>query len=319
MGAIEDIFGKKPIKIELHDIDNLVKQRTEERRDLEYKGPDILGKPEQLSQWISAFLNADGGLIIIGVCEDDPNKKNRISAKIYPTRIEFCSNEYTKERVEQLIFSNIRYSSKPDIRIYPIRDPDDSTQAIYLVEIPQGDIPPYQAADGKYYRKLNATKYTMPHSEIADFFGRRRKPKLVLTNEIIKVDINESWFDFRVFVINEGKAAAKYARVIISFDNLDIMKVMHGSKSRIDELRGNVPTLQWDYSIGVLHATEGRTRIWDLRLKVKNINQACIISGEAIAEDMDMIESTYQFNAELLNKAKTMLDKGERPCLKQFI
>jgi predicted HTH transcriptional regulator len=180
MGAIKDAFGKEEPEVGLADIQNLIDQKVEENKTLEYKDPDILANPKRLSEWVSAFLNAEGGLIIIGVCEDKPNKKDNLQARIYPTKIAFVDSKYTRERVEQMIFSNIYCSARPEIRIFPIRDPNDSSKTMLLVEIPRGDNPPYQAADNRYYRRLNVTKYPLAHYEIADFFGRRRRPHLNL-------------------------------------------------------------------------------------------------------------------------------------------
>lgn len=312
MGVIEDVFGKEPSSIDLNDIDSLIKQKREESRNLEYKAPDILNRPVDLSKWVSAMLNADGGLIILGVCEDKPERKDRINAKIYPTRIEFVTEEYPKERIEQLIFGNIRSSTKPDLRIYPIRNPNDHVQAVYLVEITQGDNPPYQAADDKYYRRLNATKYSMPHSEIADFFGRRRKPRLTLDNQIMSVDVNNSTFYLRIFVCNEGKAVARYARVYITFENnIEIEDKILGNLVRIDDLRGGKPALQWDNSKSVIHPVAHRIRIADLRLRLLQPQEISSISWETIAEDQELISGNYTLYDGFLNRSKELLDDGQ--------
>lgn len=316
MGFVKDLFGKEPPEIKIEDIDNLIATKKEENRSLEYKDPRILGMPEQLSEWVSAFLNADGGLIIIGICEDDPNKKEKVEAKIFPIRKEFVGKEYTKERIEQLIYSNIRSSSKPVINVYPVRDEADASKAIYLIEIPQGDNPPYQASDGKYYRRLNATKYPMLHSEIADFFGKRRKPALSLIFEIIQVNIQDSEYSFmlRILVFNTGKAVAKYTRVTASFANLDIVNIPKGAAQRIDDLRGDLPSLQWDYFDNVIHPTGTRTRIWDIKLKVKDNNKPFVVNYDIVAEDMDLLTDSYTFaSTAILQKASEMIAKGETP------
>jgi len=316
MSFVKDLFGKKPPGIKIEDIDILIADKREEDRFLEYKDARILNTPEKLSEWVSALLNADGGLIIIGVCEDDPDKKKKVEAKIFPVRKEFVSKEYTKERIEQLIYSNIRSSSRPVINVYPVRDEADTSKAIYLIEIPQGDNPPYQASDGKYYRRLNATKYPMPHSEIADFFGKRRKPALSLILEIMEVNIQKSEYSFalRVFIHNTGKAVAKYTTVTASFVNLDIINIPKGAAKRIDDIRGNLPSLQWDYFGNVIHPTGIRTRIWDIKLKVKDNSKHFAVIYDVVAEDMDLFTDRYSFTStDVLHKAKEMLAKGESP------
>jgi hypothetical protein len=311
MSASEDIFAKSPDQVGLSDIQKLIDEKREEAHNLEYKSPQILKKSPALSEWISAFLNAGGGVIILGLSESDPSKKNNINAKIYPTKIEFVESDYDKERVEQIIFNNIGCSSKPDIKIYPIRDPNDPSCAVYLIDVPQGDNPPYQAGNKKYYRRLNATKYELSHSEIADFFGRRRKPKLLVTclvtdpkpldkmlmRHVAKAGgvgvVNRSSYKIRIVVKNVGHAIAKHARVILSFEGIDIITITNGPNNRIDALRNGMPTLQWDNVSGVIHAgAPGGDVIWDLQIKLQKRAWGTI-AWEAQAEDMDYMKGRY--------------------------
>jgi predicted HTH transcriptional regulator len=177
MGIINDLFGKEPEKVCVDDIRQLIKERKEESHTLEYKEPRILKQPEDFSKWISAFLNSDGGVIVVGVSEDNPEDKEKINARIFPKAIEFVKKEFSKEKIDQIIVTNVYSSVRPDIRVYPIRNGDNIDESIYLVEVPKGDIPPYQAGDKRYYRRINSTKFPMNHTEIADFFGRRKNQK----------------------------------------------------------------------------------------------------------------------------------------------
>lgn len=315
MGFIKDLFGKEPADIKVAEINNLITIKKEEDHFLEYKAPDVLNNPGKLSEWVSAFLNAGGGLIIIGVREDYPNKKDRVKARIFPTRIEFVSKDYTKERLELLIQSHIRASTRPVINIHPIRSDTDPSEAIYLIEIPEADNPPYQASDNRYYRRLNATKYPMMHWEIADFFGKRRKPLLSVDFEITKVDINdpEYSFDLRVLVINKGKGVARYARITASFENVEVIGKIRGSVQRIDELRNNLPSIQWDCVTTVIHPTGVRTRICDMRLKVKQNDKPCEIRYDMIAEDVELVADRFSYGVDVLHKAHELLAKGEHP------
>ena len=311
MGVVEDVFLKSPKEVSLEDIQKLINERREETHNLEYKAPDILKKPHEFSEWVSAFLNADGGLIVLGLCESDASKKNNIEAKIYPVKIEFVGKAYPKERIEQLIFGNIGCSSRPDIRIYPVRDSDDISRTVFLIEVPKGDNPPYQAQNKKYYRRLNAIKYEMSHSEIADFFGKRRKPKLSVVCRVVdpkKVDKRlvefavkqgsvgvstlRSSYRLQLLVKNLGHAAAKHSRVIVSFEEIDIVKVISGPNVRIDDLRNDVPTLQWNDSSGIIYAEpKFADVIWDLQVRLHK-GRWGLIAWEAIAEEMDSVKGS---------------------------
>lgn len=99
------IFGKDLDKINIEDIEDLIRSKREEGQYLEYKSPEILRSPEKLSKTLSGFLNADGGILIIGV-EEEPKKKTSINQKIYPKTIAWIK-DYSCERIEQLLLSNI--------------------------------------------------------------------------------------------------------------------------------------------------------------------------------------------------------------------
>ena len=297
MGAIADVFKKELKDITIDDIHSLIDNRVEENHRLEYKGKEFLEPGHNLSAWVSAFLNAEGGLIILGVSEVNPADKEKLKAKIFPKEIQFIDMKHTKESIEQSIFDNIRCTIRPDIRIVPIRNPKETTEAIYLIEIPQGDNPPYQAADRIYYRRLNSTKYPLSHYEIADFFGRRRKPKLSLkcvvtnpysndsnTSEIVR---EKQTYQLRIFISNDGTAAAKYAQAWLSFENVDIISVLSGPNNRIDSLRDNKPTLQWDKSVGVIYSAPINVAIWNLEVKLHKDKWGLLTWG-VYAEDTDI-------------------------------
>ena len=55
MGAIEVVFGKDALNINLLDIQNLVDKKIEENRILEYKDPDILNHPGNISNGSPVF------------------------------------------------------------------------------------------------------------------------------------------------------------------------------------------------------------------------------------------------------------------------
>ncbi|MDD5044185.1 MAG: ATP-binding protein [Candidatus Omnitrophica bacterium] len=297
MGLIKNLFNKEIQDVTFEDIENLIKIKKEEDRMLEYKASDILEKPEQLSRYISAFLNSEGGIIVLGLREDDPKKKEKLEAKIYPQRIELVDEKFTKERINQLIFSNIQYSAIPAVNIYPIRKAGEKG-AIFLIEALQGINPPYQAADGKYYRRLNATVYSMPHYEIADFFGRRSKPLLGINIEFLEVNFDTSLnayvFTIRLCLSNVGKAGARDTYATFSFHNLEIMQQMYGLLQNIDNLRDGIPSLQFTQTQSVIHPVPGRlTRLVDLKLKVKLRHEPIRIKYDLVCEGMDYFQDEF--------------------------
>ena len=319
MGFVKDVFGKEAHQVSLVDIRQLITVRREEDRFLEYKRPDILRDPEELSQWVSAFLNAEGGLIIIGLCEAKKSKQESLDQKIRPARIAFAPKEYTKEKVEGLILANLGFISKPAIKVHSVHHPKRVARAVYLVEIPQGDEPPYQAADGKYYRRIGSTKYAMSHYEIGDLLVRKKKPSLVLTSELTEVKLEDSTYRFslRLFVANNGGATARFTQFTAAFVNAEIESIDRGNVLRSDDIRGGTPSIQWDCADRVLHPTGQRTLIADLTLKLLDSNKPCILDYTLVAEDAELIVDSYSFGVALLKQAKKRIEKGMAVVLTQ--
>ena len=102
-----------------------------------------------------------------------------------------------------------------------------------------------------------------------------------------------SSYKLRIIVTNLGHAIAKHARVVVSFENIDIVKIIDGPNHRIDNLRNGLPTLQWDNPSGVIYANApGGDVIWDMHIRLQK-NKWGTITWEAQAEDMDYIKDTY--------------------------
>jgi hypothetical protein len=320
MGSIEELFGKSAAHVQIEDIENLLKQ--EECHALEYKRAQILNRPDDLSQSVSAFLNSNGGLIIIGVRQDRQTRSVKGKEARLRHQIEFVGAEYTKERVEQLIFDHLHFSSKPDIRIHPVKNPSEPDEALYLIEIPPGDDPPYQAGDFRYYHRSNFKKQPMPHSEIASCFGRRQSPQLTVSCEIVrvletrqtkqfgKVATSDSPFDLRVYIKNYGKAAAEHSEVILSLEHLKLIKVISGPDLRIDHLRQGMSTLQCSIP-GVILGEPSKltTCIWELRIK-PDTNWVGSVLWEAYAERMEPAKGKYVVFG--MDAAQAVLNRGMR-------
>src|SRR5687767_1337170 len=85
----------------LADINDLIQGGIKEDVHLDYKESRAIdpGKKDEIAKDVSAFANSDGGLIIYGVVEDN-NLPIRVDVGV-EHRI------YTRERLEQIIASNI--------------------------------------------------------------------------------------------------------------------------------------------------------------------------------------------------------------------
>jgi hypothetical protein len=188
----------------------------------------------------------------------------------------------------------------PTIRIHPVRG--DSGNA-FLLDVPQGEYPPYQASDGRYYRRINSTKNSMRHYEIAEFLGRRRKPALAVSLEFTRItERQETWeFSMRVYVRNTGLAAARHGRLIVTMKGVTISHTTPMNMQRLDDLRG-VPSVQWDQYQGVIHAdSESRVRLFDVSGECP-IASDVVLGWELLAEDMPRFEDTHVLTPDIWSR-----------------
>ena len=100
-----------------------------------------------------------------------------------------------------------------------------------------------------------------------------------------------SQYRLQITIGNIGNVDARHAGLIISFDEIDIVKVIHGPNHRIDSLRDKQPTLQWDNTFGIIYANSSAA-VWELEVKLHK-NRWGTISWEAQARDMNYINGKY--------------------------
>ena len=192
-----------------NDIQDLIENEVEENLHLDYKDERALDsqKIDEITRDVSAFANADGGIIIYGISEDNNSHK-----PLKPTPI--SNNKITKEWLEQKI--NLIEPRIKDVRIYPI-DIEERDGYIFIVKIPRSDDAPHMAKDNRYYKRCNFSREPMQHYEVRDLFFRAISPKLRLIGcEFSSIESPESLskeFLFKTFIQNDGKIVAQVYKV----------------------------------------------------------------------------------------------------------
>ena len=144
----------------------------------------------------------------------------------------------------------------------------------------------------------------MEHYEIADFFGRRRRPCLHLHVQVIEFERADGFWRLtvRLVVSNDGRAAARYAQFTVSFENATIITIPHGSASSIYHLRG-LPSLQCWSDLGILHARANyRYHFADIELAQQDPTQPVTLTCDLMAEDCDPVEGSIDLEDEFLSR-----------------
>lgn len=216
MGYIEEYFHKEIREITDLDVQSFIDQKIQENLTLDYKDFRKYDDPLDLSKHICSFSNSLGGLLILGVSE----------VENFPGSITWGNIKgKSRESLENKLFSQI-YPKISNMRIIPVYQSGSETTGIYLIEVPQGDNPPYMSGDKKYYKRLNFQKQPMEGYEVADFFGRRKRPLLTLIPDHFEYrdfyPDKGPVFRWDIKIKNIGKSVSKEQSIIISIENADV-------------------------------------------------------------------------------------------------
>lgn len=147
-------------------IKELIDNEVVEDLHLDYKACDALKKNDdkrnEISKDVSSFANSDGGIIIYGVVEQD-NKPFKIDNGFNP-------GEISKEWIDQVINSKISPKIE-NVRIIPI-NLSNSSNLIYVIDIPKSNRSPHQSSDKRFYKRYNSRSVPMEEYEIRELYFR---------------------------------------------------------------------------------------------------------------------------------------------------
>ncbi len=153
---------KKPLsEVEFSDIRKLKDAKIEESAILDYKEQRI--SDDKLVKHVTAFSNTSGGDLIFGIKESGKGG--------YPVDILGIEDNVNKERLEQIIISNIR--PRIGVRFREIEIPN-SDRIILIIRIPEGQNRPYyDMRSHKYYKRYNYEAIPMDEFEIESLYQKR--------------------------------------------------------------------------------------------------------------------------------------------------
>ena len=153
---------KKPLsKVEFPVIQKLKDAKIEESEILDYKEQMI--SEDKLVKHVTAFSNTSGGDLIFGIKERGGGR--------YPVDIPGIEDNVNKERLEQIIISNIR--PRIGVQFHEIDIPN-SDRIILIIRISEGQNQPYyDIRSHKYYKRYNYEAIPMDEFEIESLYQKR--------------------------------------------------------------------------------------------------------------------------------------------------
>lgn len=179
---IEKIFQKDQDKITLEDVKNFFSEEQEETPVLEFKSGKVA--IEKICDEISAFLNTEGGLIIVGSPRESVKEIGKNKIKICSGDLEF--SPFASADWLQMKFYALITPPPIGINIKEFLTPQGN---VFLIDVPQSTNPPHQSSDtGKYFIRLEKEAKAAPHGLVKALFDKRKKPVLDCDSFIEKKD-----------------------------------------------------------------------------------------------------------------------------------
>lgn len=211
--AIRKIFGKSLDNISLKDLEKFFLQEQEETNILEFKsgGVEII----DIYKEITAFLNTEGGILIIG----SPREEKVLIGKNYKS---ICKGvlTYSTFRNKDWLIQKITSNISPIPTNLKVKEFLTKKGAVFIVEVPQSQTPPHQcSSDGRYYIRMEREAKPAPHGLVQALFDKRRKPELSADFEVQRISDNRD--EITVSIKNKSMIPADKISFIVEVYNVN--------------------------------------------------------------------------------------------------
>jgi hypothetical protein len=241
------------------DLRAVVNDRKEEGLYLEFKQKEnaadhLLGESDRrnFSKTLSAFANGAGGVLIFGIAgtkaaADAPDRASALkpisSADGFMAKLKDLLLATTEPVVDDVEFRFIPSDADP--------------RAGYVAcLIPQSDKPPHRAmhASREYFRRTDNGCRKLEHLDLEDMFGRRPRPLLRLHVELRPRPDGDPHEELHIFILNEGRAVARYAGLFGRLSDPDAAVVGGGGGiTSVSAANAGAPCFQYIDNESVVH------------------------------------------------------------------
>ncbi|MFW6103600.1 MAG: helix-turn-helix domain-containing protein [Bacteroidota bacterium] len=270
MDLAKKIFGKGLFQLTKKDLEEYFSIPREETSVLEFKSGQI--KINAIFKEICAFLNTDGGLIIIG----SPKERKLPKSGRFPRRI--CqgtlipSDFRDKNWIESLIAANIVPYPR-EIRIHEIREEEGN---YFIMDVPKSQNPPHQFLnDGRYYIRLEKEAKPAPHGIVETLFFKQVKAQLQADVSIEPGDDykNDHLNKISVEIFNISSVPAEHVSYLIRVFNIE--DIRQDGKSLAQPFKGGDGNFELQ---GVFEDSLTDEKTFSIRFHVVNKQEPFIVS-----------------------------------------
>lgn len=187
---------------------------------LEYKSSEKFTNSNwsmDMSKYVSAWANYEGGYIIFGVKDPNPGEPLIIDGGI-PETVKPNLLNWLDDVIPALVELPLRKLTTWLIRPKSAESQIKPGHAVVVIHIPESEAAPHQAQDHKYYQRLGRRLEPLRHRAILDIAGRRRCPKVKTTIIVHIGAVRQARLFWKVE--NIGSVMARDWKVVIQFPTM---------------------------------------------------------------------------------------------------
>lgn len=183
------VFGKDLYQLDGKDLEIFFSIPQDESAILEFKTGDV--QLDKIYKEVCAFLNTDGGVLIIGAPKETHLNGHKSMPKVCQGKPEPSVSIGNQDRLMHSIASNI-VPSPTNIRVKSIAY---DTGQVYVLDIPKSITPPHQVAnEGRYYIRLEREAKPAPHGIVHALMNQRIPVRLNTRIWVKNVETNEDGY-----------------------------------------------------------------------------------------------------------------------------
>ncbi|NBB89078.1 MAG: hypothetical protein GVX96_04775 [Bacteroidetes bacterium] len=302
----KNLFGKPLHQISKEDFDLFFETQREESAVLEFKSGEV--DINDLYKEVCAFLNSEGGLILIGSPREKKIKGNDGVHK------RVCVGETTPSKIrgEGWILQKLAANITPyptGIKVCEILTPEGN---FFIIEVPQSANPPHQCnGDGRYYIRFEKEAKPASHGIVQALFFNRQSPKMNCKSTFQSPENGpDNELQVKVSIFNESRYPADNLSFLIRMENVrEFASEQFGAIVTGEEvLRSGEFEMQGKVSRVVL-----RQLPVQIAFRLTHRYQPFILSILIWGREFGMHEDAYIFdpvNFELLDRIKTGENEG---------
>jgi hypothetical protein len=156
------------------ELDQFIREHPDENQDFEYKDGKLATHPKRrdgnqtIREYVSGFANSDGGVLIIGVSEDEPRTIVPCAADIGGQPLEQWASRCLQDMTGYF---------SPQPRFQVIDHPPEGPVLTIAVARAPSLVPCIEARTLKYFFRIGDSTLPIPEYLIADLvLGRRQRP-----------------------------------------------------------------------------------------------------------------------------------------------